>query len=684
MNNKLQFSNLSIYAEFLLQTKLREFTSTKIRLLKELKVPLFEHHQNFTSEDFINAALENTRLFLNGFTRAMADESGSFSVHELISQKFPFLSDNKILPEDITFMSFIHRKLFRDFLIFYTTNESLSFKIMEEIDFYTVKTDLACYKELIKLREKELNEKQNFIQKIAEITPSLITAYNIHSGKYIFVNNALKSLLGYNPEELMEHSTNFLFSRIHPEDLPAFLDKHEKAIASANNEWKQNSEIIVESHYRLRHKNGEYRWFNTYATVFNRDKNNFIKEILNISIDITDEVNAIGALVKTNEELRKSEERYQSMIAEVQDYSIILLNKEGIIENWNKGAEHIKGYNTEEVIGKHFQLFYTENDLNNNLPQQLLDFAILNGKSYHEGWRKRKDGQTFWGTTVITALHDKNDNITGFTKVTRDLTEIKKAEDLLKEYAKSMEKKNKQLEQVNKELESFNYIASHDLQEPLRKIQAFTSRLLQKEHALLSDWGKDVFGKIQSSANRMQRLIEALLNFSKLDKYEGEFIPTDINQLLQESKNNLADIIEEKHAIIESENLHTMDVIPIQFQQLLTNIINNALKYSKPNIQAHIKISSEIVEGKNIKNVNANDKIKYQLIRITDNGIGFDQQYSEKIFELFQRLHGKAEYEGTGIGLSICKKIVENHNGIINANGKPGIGSEFNLYFPIN
>jgi PAS domain S-box-containing protein len=683
MNSELNFRFLPVYADFLLKNKIREFAIHKLKLLKEFNIAFYENYTDHKEEQIVELGIESSIAFLKNFT-SLKKTQIEWLPQELLINKFPFLYDQKIAPADISCLSFIQRKLFRDFLNSYTDDLALSFKIMEEVDRHTMTSDTICYNYWFSQREKEIKEKQNFILKIAELTPSLITAYNIHTGKYIFVNNAIQSLLGYTPEEILEKGAGFVLSQVHPEDLDQITEKNQKELEKANRMIHSGPEAIVEFLYRMRHKNGEYRWFNTYGTVFHRNSENQVEDVLNISVDITDEVNAIEELIKTNEELRKSEERYQSMISEVQDYSIVLLNKEGIIENWNKGAKNIKGYNTEDVLGKHFSIFYSEKDLQNDLPQKLLDFAILNGKANHEGWRIRKDGSAFWGTTVITTLHDKNGNVTGFTKLTRDLTEIKSAEDKLKEYSKSVEQKNRRLEQVNKELESFSYIASHDLQEPLRKIQAFTSRLLQKESANLSEWGLDVFSKIQTAANRMQKLIEALLNFSKLDQYEEEFIITDINLLLEESKVNLVEIIEEKKAIIESANLVSMEVIPVQFQQLLTNILNNALKYSKPNIPPRIKISSEIIEGKYIRHLNAVENTRYQLIKVTDNGIGFEQQYAEKIFELFQRLHGKAEYEGTGIGLSICKKIVENHGGIISAKGEPGVGAEFNMYFPIN
>ena len=161
-------------------------------------------------------------------------------------------------------------------------------------------------------------------------------------------------------------------------------------------------------------------------------------------------------LEQRNETLRKSEERYHKMIAEIEDYAIILLDTNGNIQNWNTGAEKIKGYKAEEIIGKNFRIFYLPQDRDNKLPEKLLERVIREGKSAYEGWRVRKDGSTFWGSIVVTALHDDNGEVIGLSKVTRDLTEKKKAEDKMREYLAELENRNSELEQ-------FAYIASHDL-----------------------------------------------------------------------------------------------------------------------------------------------------------------------------------------------------------------------------
>ncbi|MCW3086155.1 MAG: sensor signal transduction histidine kinase [Bacteroidetes bacterium] len=530
--------------------------------------------------------------------------------------------------------------------------------------------------------EKELNEKQYFIQKITDITPSVIIAYNLRMDQFPFINQTLEKQLGYSNKEIDGKGIGFFINLIHPDDLEALTEKYIR-IVQAFDQGEDDLEQVIEFKYRILHKNGKYRWFHTYGTIFNKNKNNQIEDVVSVSVDITDEVNAIIELIKKNDELRKSEERYHGMINEVEDYSIILLNKDGIIENWNKGAEKIKGYTAEEALGKNIAIFYTEADQKNNLPAQLLEKAAREGRATSEGWRVRKNETIFWGSVAITALHDKRNNITGFSKVTRDLTERKLAENKMQEYTEHIESKNKRLEQINKELESFSYMASHDLQEPLRKIQAFSNRLVQKEYAVLSDWGKDIFDRIQSSANRMQNLIDALLNFSQINSTPEAFEKADTNKLLKEVISNLNESIEEKKAEITCDPMPVMNVIPFYFQQLLTNMLTNALKYSKTDVAPKIKIAVHVIPGIEIPDQETEPGKHYYCISVTDNGIGFDPQYSHKIFELFQRLHGKSEYPGTGIGLAICKKIMDIHQGFILAESEPGTGSTFNLFFPV-
>ena len=378
-------------------------------------------------------------------------------------------------------------------------------------------------------------------------------------------------------------------------------------------------------------------------------------------------------------EIKKRVERYHRMISEVKDYAILFLSKDGMIENWNKGAEIIKGYKAEEIIGKNYKIFYTEQDKQNQLPEKLLSEAKQRGTAIHEGWRLRKNGNMFWGSIVITAVYDVNNNIIGFSKVTRDLTDKKIAEDKIKKANKDLEQKNNALQKMNKELEAFNYISSHDLQEPLRQIQNFASRIIDVEQQNLSDKGKIYFEKMNNAANRMQTLIADLLAYSRTTTMERKFESTDLNIIIEQVKSELKEAIDEKNAIIKVGEMCHAKIIPFQFRQLMHNLIGNSLKFSFPDITPHIIIKSEIIKETSLNPFG--DRVAYH-ISVSDNGIGFEPHYKDRIFEVFQRLHDKQKFAGTGIGLAIVKKIVENHNGIIIATSELNKGATFDIYIP--
>ena len=253
---------------------------------------------------------------------------------------------------------------------------------------------------------------------------------------------------------------------------------------------------------------------------------------------------------------------------------------------------------------------------------------------------------------------------------------------ILEDYGYEKEKVeiiNNNLISVNKELESFAYISSHDLQEPLRKIQTFSSRILDEEYQYLSDKGKFYFERLQHSALRMQILIRDLLAYSRTKTRERQFEVTDLNIIVEEIIQGFREELEEKKGTIEAPEQCEANIIPFQFRQLFQNLISNALKFTQPGKPPRILIKSEIIKNNNLNFLKGKD---YCHITVSDNGIGFDLQYKERIFEIFQRLSTNKLYEGSGMGLAIVKKIVENHNGIITATSEINKGATFDIYLP--
>lgn len=251
-----------------------------------------------------------------------------------------------------------------------------------------------------------------------------------------------------------------------------------------------------------------------------------------------------------------------------------------------------------------------------------------------------------------------------------------------KKYAKQLEDMNRELTKMNEELTSFAYVSSHDLQEPLRKIQMFSKRIMEKEVHVLSEEGKNFFQRMDNAAGRMQLLINDLLAYSRTNTSPKHFEKTNLNYLIQEVKQELIERFTITGAVIACESLPELPIIRFQFKQLFTNLIANSIKFARQGVTPYIQISCDQVNGQAINHPAAPKEKKYWHISVADNGTGFDPKFNEQIFGLFQRLHGRRDYEGTGIGLAIAKKVVENHNGFISAEGRENEGATIHIYLP--
>ena len=379
---------------------------------------------------------------------------------------------------------------------------------------------------------------------------------------------------------------------------------------------------------------------------------------------------------QSEEDLRISSQRYHQLVEEVKDYSIIMLDVDGNILLWNKGAEKIKGYKEEEILGKSFFCFYTEEDIKNDKPRKFLEKAALEGRSQDEGWRVRKGGEKFWADVVFTAIYDDDHKLLGFAKITRDVTERKKLEEerhiiskKLEERIKEVAIRTSQLEMANKELEAFSYSVSHDLRTPLRAISGYSIMLKEDYESKLDEEGSRIIRNIINNAKMMGQLIDDLLAFSRLGR--KELIRTEVNMqsLATAVVNELLQSELEKDYRISINSLDTAEADQGMIKQVLSNLVSNAIKYSSKKANPEIEIGSR-------------DEKTKTIYYIKDNGAGFDMAYSGKLFGVFQRLHSQEEFEGTGVGLALAKRIIDKHNGEIWAEGLENVGATFYFSLP--
>ena len=306
---------------------------------------------------------------------------------------------------------------------------------------------------------------------------------------------------------------------------------------------------------------------------------------------------------------------------------------------------------------------------------------VLQGDDLEIEYRRYdKAGREIFIHTIGRIIRNEAGEPIGVFGIDLNITKRKHQENELRRLNDVLELKNRELEQRNAELNSFSYVASHDLQEPLRKIQSFNSLILERESDCLTESAKDYFGRSMAAAGRMQELIKDLIDYSRVNAANWAFESIDLNRLLNEVKHDLNELITGKEAVIHTSTLPTTPVIEFMFRQLLQNLISNSLKYHRPGVSPVIRVNYQRIEP-DYATPKSSD-LMHQLT-VSDNGIGFDPAYSQRIFQLFQRLHGRSQYTGTGIGLAICHRIMQNHNGTILAEAVPNQGATFTMRWPV-
>ncbi|HEX8517628.1 MAG TPA: ATP-binding protein [Bacteroidia bacterium] len=417
-------------------------------------------------------------------------------------------------------------------------------------------------------------------------------------------------------------------------------------------------------------------------------------------------------LTSTNQELQMRNEllmesdNYSEAIISTLHEPMLVLNKKFEVKSVSKSFCKKFNLEREEIEGKPFFEFSSRQWNIPKLKERLEEIIAKNGKFEnfevtHTFPGKGEMTMLLNASRIVQKIHGEQLILLAIEDITdlkRKQSEEKEAfqanirnhkeeklslEKAVKRRTKQLEQKNAELEAANKDLEAFNYVSSHDLQEPLRKIQNFTSLILKDKELKISREGTAYLKKLQDTSKRMRSLIEDLLLYSRTKSAERNFEKEKLYNIILDAKNEQRELINKKKALIEVNVSCEVHIIKFQFMQLFSNLLSNSLKFANPNRRLRITINAKISKGSVLKFKKLSPDIKYCHITFTDNGIGFDSKYKERIFEVFQRLHSLVEYNGTGIGLSICKRIVENHDGFITAAGEPGKGARFDIYFPV-
>jgi PAS domain S-box-containing protein len=516
-----------------------------------------------------------------------------------------------------------------------------------------------------KLAEEKIRKSNRTLEIALEAGKLGSFELDVETGKSNF-NLTCKENFGFEPdaEVVLEQVLN----AVHPGDRQSMQEAMQDARKNATR---------YHAEYRIILQDNTIRWLSA-SGKWVYDKEGKAIKLVGVNTNITERK-------KAEEELTLSFEKFR-LLADSMPQFIWTGDPQGNLNYYNQAVFDYSGLSLEKINADGWLQIVHPDDRDLNIKKWV--HSIQTGEDFLFEHRFRKnDGEYRWQLSRAIPQKNKNGEIQMWVGTSTDIQDQKtfaqKLENEVLERTKELNQLNNDLENKNQELNSFAYISSHDLQEPLRKIQTFVSRIQESDAANLSEEGKNYFNRVENSAKKMQTLINDLLTYSRAGSAEKVFEKVDLVVLLQEVKNEFADRLEEKQGSLEISGMPTLYGTSFQLRQLFVNLISNALKFSRPGIPPLIKISSVKVQGSSITHINAHKQDRYYHISIQDNGIGFDKEYEEKIFEVFQKLHTKAEYEGTGIGLAICKKIAQNHHGFITATSEKNIGTTFDIYLPV-
>lgn len=513
------------------------------------------------------------------------------------------------------------------------------------------------------LLNKKLKYSEQQLNSIANAMPQVVWAAE-PNGELSYCNERMANFANAGRNEKGEWDWRVF---MHPDDLSDTEAAWKKAIETGQ---------PYQMEHRLKMNDGNYRWHLSRGVAY-KDEKGEVAQWYGTATDIHYQKTFTQELENSVAERTKQLQLEKDFIETVLNSSndmIAVFDTDVKYVIGNPKMQQQYGLKPEDFIGKHMLEVFPH--MKDSVFAKSIDRCLQGETILEQAYKSVLVDR--WFQNYFVPLKE-NGQVYGAVVVGHDITEMMEAGEQVKQMNLSLEQKNLELQRSNKELESFTYIASHDLQEPLRKIKMFIQLLNKSKDD--TEAREKYLEKITHATTRMSQLIQSVLDYSRLSTPVEKMEPVDLNDILKQVKSDFELLIEEKKAVVESDELPVVSGVPVQLSQLFANLISNALKFSTDS--PVIQIKAAVVQGKAIsQRPDLKPKAKYTELKFIDNGIGFDPQFSDKIFMLFQRLHGRSEYSGTGVGLSIVKKIAERHNGFITVNSEIGKGATFAVYLP--
>jgi PAS domain S-box-containing protein len=516
------------------------------------------------------------------------------------------------------------------------------------------RANAALEKEVHERRELEIDLRMSESRfreqaELLDLTHDAIIVRNLRD-EITYWNHGAEELYGWRAEEILGKTPQDVLQTVYP-----------KALAEIEAEtWDRGSWEGELAHSR---RDGSVvtvssRW------VLRRDDQANPNGVVESNRDITAKKEAEETQRKSDEDNRQSEIRFRLLIDAVKDYAIMGLDANGLVTSWNTGAERLKGYSSEEIIGQHLSRFYPQAEIASRKPESELQEAASTGHTEAQDWRVRKDGSRFWAEVAITAVHDSTGKLIGFVKIAKDITSRRDSEEQIRKLNAELTGRVEELGTVNRELESFSYSVSHDLRAPLRHVDGF-ARILKEEYSpVMPAEAIRYLDRILEAATHMGQLIDDLLNLARIGRRELKRARAQIALVVKQAIAELPAEEQERNIEWRIEPLPELNCDAGLLKLVFINLLSNAVKFTRRQPIAVIEVGSRITDGR-------------PTIFVRDNGVGFDPRYADKLFGVFQRLHRQEDFEGSGIGLATVQRIIRRHGGEIWAESQVNAGTTF-------